>query len=62
MDKEIGRSFKYNWSKISTPSLKKAVLSSSSSYTSYTTNLTQTIISYQLENEDITEIQNTSYI
>ena len=33
-------------------------LSSSADYTSYTSNLTQTIISSQLENEDSTEIQN----
>ena len=62
MGKEIGRSFKYNRSKISTPTLKKPVLSSSENHTSYTTNLTQTIISYQLENKDSTEIQNTSDI
>ena len=62
MVKEIGRSFKYNRSKISTPTLKKPVLSSSSHHTSYTTNSTRTIISYQLENKDSTEIQNTSDI
>ena len=58
MGKEIGRSFKYNRSKISTPTLKKPVLSSSENHTSYTTNLTRTIISYLLENEDSTVIQN----
>ena len=62
MGKEIGRYFKYNRSKISTPTLKKPVLSSSGNHTSYTTNPTRTIISYQLENEDITAIQNTSDI
>ena len=59
MGKEICRSFKYNLSKISAPTLKKPVLSSSANHTSYKTNLTRTIISYQLENEDSTEIQNT---
>ena len=62
MGKEIGRSFKYNQSKISTPTLKKPVLSSSVNHTSYTTNLSQTIMSYQLENEDSTAIQNTPEI
>ena len=49
-------------SKISTPTLKKPVLSSSSNYTSHTTSLSQTIISSQLENKDSTAIRNTSYI
>ena len=62
MGKEIGRSFKYNRSKISTPTLKKPVLSSSANYTLYTTNLSRTIISSQLENDDSTTIQNTSEI
>ena len=62
MGKDIGRYFKYNRSKISTTTLKKPVLSSSGHHASYTTTLTRTIISYQLENEDITSIQNTSYI
>ena len=62
MGKEIGRSFKYNWSEISTPTPKKTVLSSSANHTSYTRNLTRTIISSQFENEDSTEIQNTSDI
>ena len=51
MGKDIGRSYKYNQSKISTPTLKKPVLSSSSNYTSYTTSLSQTIISAQIENK-----------
>ena len=59
MGKEIGRSFKYNRSKISTPTLKKPVLSSSANHTSYTTNLTRTIISYQLENKYSTSNKNT---
>ena len=57
-----GRSFKYNQSKISTPTLKKPILSSSENHTSYTTNLSQTIISSQLENEDRNTTQNTSEI
>ena len=52
MGKEIGCYFKYDRSKISTPTLKKPVLSSSENHTSYTNNSTQTIISSQLENED----------
>ena len=62
MGKEIIRSFKYNRSKISTPTIKKPVLSSLANNTSYTTNLTRTIISFQLENKDSTAIQNTSEI
>ena len=59
MGKDIGRYYKYNRSKISTPTLKKPVLSSSANHTSYKTNLKRTIISSQLENEDSTAIQNT---
>ena len=62
MSNEIGCSFKYNRSTISTPTLKKLVLSSSAHHTSYTTNLTRTIISSQLDNEDSTVIQNTTDI
>ena len=62
MGKEIGRSFKYNRSKISTPTLKKPVLSSSANHTSSSSNLKRTIISSQLENEDSTAIKNTSDI
>ena len=58
MGKEIGRSFKYNWSKIFTPILKKPVLSSSSAYALYASNLTGISISYQLDNKDITNNQN----
>ena len=58
----IGRSFKYNQSKITIPALKKPVLSSSEKHTSYTTSLSQNIISSQLENKDSTSIQNTSEI
>ena len=59
MGKEIGRSLKYNQSKISTPTLKKPVLSSSAAHTSYTTNLTPTIMSHQLQHKDSTSIKNT---
>ena len=62
MCKEIGCSFKYNRSKISTLTLKNPMLSSSQDYTSYTGNLTRTIISSQLENENSTAIQNTTDI
>ena len=46
MGKEIGRSYKYYPSKISTPTLKKPILSSSANHTSYTTNWTPTIMSH----------------
>ena len=62
MGKDIGSSYKYNQSKILTPTLKKPVLSSSANHTSYTTSLSQTIISSQLENKYSTAIQNTSEI
>ena len=62
MAKDIGPSYKYNRSKISTPTLKEPVLSSLSNYTSHTTSLSQTIISSQLENKDSTAIQNMSDI
>ena len=62
MGKDIGSSYKYNRSKIPTRTLKKPILSSSANHTSYTTSLSQTVISSQLENEDSTEIQNTSKI
>ena len=57
MGKEIGRSLKYNQSKISTPTLKKSVLSSSAAHTSYASNSTRTPISYQIDNKDITKNQ-----
>ena len=44
--------------KISTPTLKKPVLSSSANHTSYTTTSTQTIMSHQLQHKDSTSIQN----
>ena len=58
MGKEIGRSFKYNLLKIFTPTLNNSVLSSSAAHTSYTSNLTHTFISSQLDNEEITTNKN----
>ena len=57
MGKEIGRSYKYNQSKISNSTLKKPVIYFSVDHTSYRSNLTQNIISSQLENEDINTIK-----
>ena len=65
MGKEIGRSFKYNRSKISTPTLKKPVLSSSANHTSYTTISNPTITSHPRQhkgsasNQDKVNISNT---
>ena len=58
MGKEIGSSFKYNISEISTPTLKKPVLSPLAAHTSSASNSTQTFISSQLDNKDITTNQN----
>ena len=58
MVKDIGSSYKYYRSKISTPTLKKHVFSYSANHTSYTTNLTPTIMSHQLQHKDSTSIQN----
>ena len=58
MGKEIGRSYKYYRSKISTPTLKKPVLSSSENHASYTTNSTPNIMPHQLQHKDGTSIQN----
>ena len=49
MGKEIGRSYKYNQSKISSPTLNKPVLSSSASHTSSAKNSTGKSISSQLD-------------
>ena len=57
MGKEIGCSFKYNRLKISTPTLKKTILSSSAAHTLYASNSTGTSISSQLDNKDITTNQ-----
>ena len=54
MGKEIGRFYKYNRPNISSPTLKKPVLLFSANHTSYTTNLTRTIISHQLQHKDST--------
>ena len=62
MGKDIGCSFKYNRSKISSLTLKKPVLSSSANHTSYTTNLSRTIMSHQHQHKDSTSIQKTVYI
>ena len=62
MGKDIGSFYKYNRSKISCSTLKKPVLSSSANHTSYTTSLSQSILSSQLDNKDSTAIQNTSEI
>ena len=58
MGKEVGCSFKYNRSKISTPTLKKPILSSSSAHVLSASNLTQTPISSQLDNKESTTNQN----
>ena len=52
MGKKIGLSFKYNRSKISTPTLKKHVLLSSAAHTSSASDSTQTFISSQLHAEE----------
>ena len=62
MGKEIGCSYKYYRSKISTPILKKPALSSSAHNTSYTTNSTPNFMCHQLQNKDSTSIQITSDI
>ena len=59
MGKYICRSYKYNQSKISSPTLKKPAVSSSAAHTSYTTNSTPTIMSHKLQHKDSTSIQNT---
>ena len=58
MVRENFRYYKYYRSQISTPTLKKHVLSSPANHTSYTTNLTPTVMSYQLQHKDSTAIQN----
>ena len=59
MGKEIGRAYKYNRSKISSPTLKKPVLLSSANHTTYTTNLTPPIMYQQLQHKDKSAIQKT---
>ena len=58
MGKEIGRLYKKKRSKISTPTLKKPILSSSATHTSSARNSIQKSISYQLDNKDITTNKN----
>ena len=58
MGKEIGRLYKNNQSKLSTPTLTKPGLSSSAAHISSASNLTRTSISSQLDNKDITTNQN----
>ena len=58
MGKEIGRFLKYNSSKISTPTLKKPILSYSDAHISPASNSTRTSISSQLDNKVITTNQN----
>ena len=58
MVKDIGRLYKYNQPKQSTPTLKKPVLSSSADHASSASNSTGTSILSQLDNKDITTDQN----
>ena len=68
MGKDIGRSYKYNWSKISTPTLKKPVLSSSANHTSCITISNPPIASHPRQhkggtsNQDKVNISNTDDI
>ena len=57
MVKDIGRLYKYNRPKKSTPTYKKPVLSSSAAHASSESNSTGTSISYQLDNKYITTNQ-----
>ena len=58
MGKEIGRFSKIFYSKLSTSTLKKPVISYSAAHTSSASKLTGTFISSQLDNKDITTNQN----
>ena len=58
MVKDIGRFYKNNRPKQSTPTFKRPVLSSSAAHASYVSNSTGTSISSQLDNKDITKNQN----
>ena len=62
MGKDIGRFYKHNWSKLSTPTLKKPVLLSSSSHTSSASNSTRKYIPSRLDNKHITTNQNKNNI
>ena len=59
MCRDIGRSFKYNRLKISSPTLKKPVLSFSTNHISYTTNSNPPFMPHQIQHKDSTSIQNT---
>ena len=58
MVKDIGRLYKYNRPKQSTPTFNKPVLSSLAAHASSKSNSTGTSISYQLDNKDMTKNQN----
>ena len=58
MGKEISCIYKNNWSKLSTPKLKKADLSSSDSHTSSASHSKRTSISPILDNKNIITNQN----
>ena len=58
MVKDIGRFYKYNQTKQSTPIFKKPDLSSSAAHASSASNSTGISILYQLDNKDITSNQN----
>ena len=62
MDKEISIFYKNNQSELSTPTMKKPVLSSSASHTSSASNSTRTSISSRLDNKHITTNQNKNNI
>ena len=62
MGKDIGCLYKNNQSKLSTPTLKKPVLSSSASRTSSAGNSTRISISYILDNKMITNNYNNNKI
>ena len=60
MGKEIGCLYKHHRSKLSNPTLKKPVLSSSAAHASSASNSKGTSISSQLDNKDITKNQNSN--
>ena len=58
MGKDIGRFFKYNQPKSSSPTLKKPVLSSTANHTSCITISKPSIMSHQRQHKHISSIQN----
>ena len=62
MGKDISCFYKDNQSNLSTPTLKKPVLSSSAYHTSSASNSTQTSISFRLDNKHITTNNNKNNI